>query len=121
MDENEDKSSTLNAVVIVTQRSLDVPTSLHHSSQYQALVAEHFSLKQNKATLQDKTYYLDPMKDAFWKTNMWNDFPTVTENIDREIVAWKKDFEAMSQRQNTEDVGKAHPAQRVCPKLVHQP
>ena len=78
---------------------------MHHSSLYQALIADHFNVKQNKASLGDKTYYLDPLRDSFWQANMWNDFPSVTENIDKEMLNWKKEAESMSQKQNTEDVG----------------
>lgn len=95
--------------MIVYQRDLDFTLSLHHSWLYLPLISERFDFKYNKArpllpSSTDEDFDLDAAKDSFWQANMFKSFPEVTDNIEKEIKAWKIEFEAMSQQQSTEDV-----------------
>lgn len=116
----------MNAAVVIYQRDLDLTLSLHHSWLYLPLISERFDFKNNKArSLQANAkvtdFDLDAAKDSFWQANMFKSFPEVTENIEKEIKAWKIEFESMSQQQSTEDVSQTDLDERICSNFREQP
>ena len=90
----------LNAVVIIYQRSVDIPSSIYHSWLYQSLIGERFKLRFNKATDIDNSavqFDLDFFKDKFWQNNFDQPFPIVTDNFEKETSQLKRDTDSMRQ------------------------
>ena len=78
--------------------------SLHHSWLYQPLIAEEYKLRYNKAVKGEELHDLDVRKDEFWQRNINKEFPAVAEDNGKTVIQWKKEYDAISTRQMTDDM-----------------
>jgi hypothetical protein len=84
---------TLQPVLVLVDRNVDMSVMFHHTWTYQALVHDLLDMKLNTIRLQQevdadaaghaagrvetRTYDLDPASDGFWITNAGNPWPKV--------------------------------------------
>lgn len=78
--------------------------ALHHSSLYQPLIAEEYTLRFNKAVKGEEVHDLDVRNDEFWQRNLNRIFPEVADDLKIVIANWKKEYESISTRQMTDDM-----------------
>eukprot|EP01135_Chromosphaera_perkinsii_P008142 Nk52_evm1s1141 gene=Nk52_evmTU1s1141 len=93
-------------LLVVLDRNMDIPTSLHHTWTYQALVHDLLDLNLNRVVVKPppdesgmprkpKNYDLDN-DDYFWKEQRGQPFPTVASEVENELNAYKKKAEELT-------------------------
>lgn len=96
-------SPTGRPLLVIVDRSIDLPVMLHHTWTYQALAHDALGLKLNRVTVsakeanssmslapQKRTYDLDK-SDHFWAENAGLPFPMVAEAVEGALQAYKEE------------------------------
>eukprot|EP00835_Amoeboradix_gromovi_P002365 NODE_133_length_18153_cov_0.298050.p1 type:complete len:555 gc:universal NODE_133_length_18153_cov_0.298050:9005-10669(+) len=82
-------------ILLIVNRSMDVLPFLMHSWSYNVLIYDLFKLSQNRITLPStsttagQAIDIDPL-DVIWKVHCNDPFPVVAEQIDKQLVQYKK-------------------------------
>jgi len=95
-------------MLIILDRSLDLPVMLHHTWTYQALTHDLLQMKLNRVTINVKegnenfasgrrTFDLDK-SDTFWKHNAGFPFPKVAEAVENSLNEYKKEVEDINRQ-----------------------
>jgi len=92
-------------VLVILDRSVDLPVMLHHPWTYQAIVADTLETRLNHITIETekqgkmtkKTFDVDS-SDPFWAENASRIFPEAIAEVDTLTKQYKKDMEEMNQR-----------------------
>eukprot|EP00123_Amoebidium_parasiticum_P009040 comp19184_c0_seq1/m.21889 comp19184_c0_seq1/g.21889 ORF comp19184_c0_seq1/g.21889 comp19184_c0_seq1/m.21889 type:complete len:621 (-) comp19184_c0_seq1:329-2191(-) len=100
----EGNSSTLSfqrPVLIILDRTVDLPTLLHHTWTYQALVHDLLDMKSNRVSVQQKaeegrpgklrTYDIDSTRDQFWQKHRGSPFPVIPSEVELELNKYKEE------------------------------
>ena len=95
---------------MLLDRHIDLSCLLQHPWTYQALVHDLLRWRLNQVVVDgrllatdshagggSKSYDLDVSKDPFWKADVSKPFPTVIEDIEQTILAYKEDSDKISQ------------------------
>jgi len=110
----ENSTTFQRPVLIILDRNSDLPTMLHHTWTYQALVHDLLSMNLNKVTVEvqesddananqtkkeTKVFDLDSSSDSFWASNMDTPFPKIAVEVKSYINEYKTaldDFNKLS-------------------------
>lgn len=96
------KKGTKRPLLVLVNRSYDVLTPVQHVWSYSALMNDLLDLGSNKITLgSKKTFDLDP-SDELWSRNSNEYFPTVVENVEKELLEYKKEMALRSIDEKTD-------------------
>ena len=97
-------SSFARPLLIIADRSQDLSVNLQHSWTYEAMLHDVLGMKLNKVTVHEegeaarsrapKVYDLGS-SDAFWVDNCGKPFPSVTDEIEERLNAWKAEYAAI--------------------------
>lgn len=89
-------------LLLLLDRTHDLGSPLRHTSTYNALVHDILGMRLNRVTIPDpsspgavKTFDID-MKDSFWWVNANQPFPTVAENVDVALNAYRADMQQVT-------------------------
>ncbi|EGD75897.1 hypothetical protein PTSG_00606 [Salpingoeca rosetta] len=94
----DETGSFARPVLVLLDRGLDIPTMMHHTWTYQALVHDVHGMRANRTTIREtddegrsKVTHLNmEREDLFWHTNRGKDFPTVTQAVHAELALCKQ-------------------------------
>eukprot|EP01147_Barroeca_monosierra_P008612 gene8612-1025_t len=94
----DESGSFARPVLILLDRGLDIPTIMHHTWSYQALVHDVLGIRANQSSIreigedgQEKvTQVTFDKNDLFWHTNRGNAFPIVTQAVQDELAACRQ-------------------------------
>lgn len=96
--------TTPRPLLIIVDRSLDVPVMLHHTWTYQALAHDTLGMKLNRVKVNAKdasgaprprTFDLDK-SDEFWRNNARLPFPMVAEAVEGALQKYKSEVPALN-------------------------
>lgn len=109
-------SSYARPLLIIADRSQDLSVNLQHGWTYEAMLHDVLGMSLNKVTVQEegeggrgrapKVYDLGS-NDAFWVDNCGKPFPSVTDEIEERLKAWKAEYAAIGAQGQTEYVADA--------------
>lgn len=94
----------VDSALVLYTRNFDMAVALHHSSLYQPLIAEEYTLRFNKAVKGEEVHDLDVRNDDFWQKNSNRIFPEVADDLKIFLSEWRKEYESISTRQMTDDM-----------------
>jgi len=88
-------------LLLVVDRSFDWGGPIKHSSNYNALIDEVLGLEANRIVVPEAgkksvTFDVD-MRDWFWRENASRPFPTVAENVEAALKAYKSEYDRVLQ------------------------
>eukprot|EP00124_Ichthyophonus_hoferi_P003822 Ihof_evm2s360 gene=Ihof_evmTU2s360 len=93
-------------VLILLDRTIDLPTLLHHTWTYQALVHDVLGMKSNRISIQSRTednrpgkvksYDIDTARDFFWQKHRGSPFPILPSEVEAELNKYKEEAAQMS-------------------------
>jgi sec1 family domain-containing protein 1 len=78
-------------LIILINRDYDIFTPIQHVWSYSALMNDLLNLNNNKISIKNKVYDLDP-SDPLWKDNRNEYFPLVVERVESSLVEYKKEM-----------------------------
>eukprot|EP00164_Ancoracysta_twista_P004623 GFYU01006245.1.p1 GENE.GFYU01006245.1~~GFYU01006245.1.p1 ORF type:complete len:617 (-),score=171.70 GFYU01006245.1:90-1940(-) len=95
-------------LLVLADRNFDLPTMIHHTWTYEALLHDIFDMKLNRVTIElptdnpqkpveSKSFDLDP-SDEFWVQNAPKPFDEAATNLDNETNAYKAKVEEINQK-----------------------
>ena len=94
-------ASNMRPLMLVVDRSFDWGGPIKHSSNYNSLIDEVLGLEANRISVPvmgKKTITFDvDMRDWFWRENASRPFPTVAENVEAALKAYKSDYDRVLQ------------------------
>eukprot|EP00051_Salpingoeca_urceolata_P031156 m.10522 g.10522 ORF g.10522 m.10522 type:complete len:632 (-) comp3809_c0_seq1:25-1920(-) len=97
-------------VLVILDRNIDMPTILHHTWTYQALIHDVLGMSLNRVTIKstspdkrDKDYDLS-QADEFWQANRGKPFPQVATAIDEDLQEYRSKQEEVTRLQGFQNV-----------------
>uniref|UniRef100_A0AC35TSG9 Sec1 family domain-containing protein 1 n=1 Tax=Rhabditophanes sp. KR3021 TaxID=114890 RepID=A0AC35TSG9_9BILA len=92
-------------VLVISDRSVDLATMLHHTWSYQALIHDIFDYDQNRVKMNDKSgkkkdYEMCSVADNLWKNYRGSAFPLVAEAIQEDLESYRKTEEDLKKLKN---------------------
>ncbi|WUR04803.1 SEC1 family transport protein SLY1 [Vairimorpha necatrix] len=78
------------SLLILINRDYDIINPIKHSWSYSSLISDLLDLKNNKLKIKNKIFNLD-LNDEIYKNNMNEYFPIVVENVEEELLKYKKE------------------------------
>lgn len=96
------RDSLQRPLLLLLDRTHDLGSPLRHTSTYNALVHDILGMRLNRVAIPEpsspggtRTYDID-MRDSFWRANANQPFPTVAENVDVALTAYRADMQQVT-------------------------